>query len=80
MKLTGARDVPGKYGPQVAGQTTFEGQRRVVYLSAKTGIVKGLKSGKLKMPLRLVSTTSYVEPTKDRPNGSIRVWALAPKE
>lgn len=74
VEVIGARDVPGKFGPQVALQVKGG---HVVYVKATSGIAKGLKNGKLHpsmaTPLRLTGTTAYgsKEP--------YATWTLAPK-
>jgi hypothetical protein len=65
-----ARTAAGKFGPQVAMRTE---DGHVAYVSAKSGIAKGLASQKLKVPLRLTAETAYGD------KGAFAVWALAPR-
>jgi hypothetical protein len=77
---TSAKSVAGTYGPQLALRLK---DGRVAYISTKSGIAKGLASGKLSMPLRLTGTTVYGKPYTDKEgvlhNSSVQ-WALAPRE
>ena len=74
FEVVGARDAAGKFGPQVALQVKGG---HVAYVSAKSGIAKGLNSEKLKpsvaSPLRITGTYAYGA------NGKFATWTLAPR-
>jgi hypothetical protein len=77
FEVIGGRDAPNKFDlntPQVALQVKGG---RVLYVSGKSGIAKGLRNGKLKpsvaTPLRVTAAMSYG--TK----GPYAAWTLAPR-
>lgn len=68
--VVGARDTTGKYGPQVLLQVKGG---HVIYLSEKSSIAKGLKSGNLKVPFKVLSTQGYGA------KGPYAMFTLAPR-
>ena len=70
FKVTGARSVSGKYGPQLRLQ--LDGGHST-YISEKSGIAKGLVSGKLKVPLNIKAVNAFGE------KGMYVAWDLAPR-
>ena len=70
VTLKGGRTQQGKFGEQVVAQTD---DGRLVSLSMKSGIVKGLLSGKLHFPLRITPSTVFGA------KGPYRTFALAPR-
>lgn len=70
--VTSGRIRAGKFGPQFVLVTGDEARSKVG-ISLKSGIGKGIQSGKLKMPLRLVGTQAIT------PTGLVYTWDLAPK-
>ena len=70
ITLKGGRTQQGQYGEQVVAQTN---DGHLVSLSMKSGIVKGLMSGKLHFPLRVTPATVFGA------KGPYRTFALAPK-
>ena len=70
ITLKGGRTEQGQYGQQLVAQTD---DGRLVSLSMKSGIVKGLVSGKLKFPLRVTPSTVFGE------KGTYRTFSLAPR-
>jgi hypothetical protein len=73
-EVVGARSVTGKFGPQMALQAKGG---KTLYVSGKSGIAKGLASGKLRpsmaTPLRITASTAYGA------KGPFQTWALAPR-
>lgn len=70
VTLKGGRTQNGKFGEQVVAQTD---DGRLVSLSMKSGIVKGLMNGKLHFPLRITPSTVFGA------KGPYRTFALAPR-
>lgn len=70
FKVTGARSTVGKYGPQLRLQ--LEGGHST-YIKDTSGIAKGLKSGKLKVPINIKAVEAFGE------KGMYVAWDLAPR-
>ncbi len=70
ITLKSGRTQMGQYGEQVVALTS---DNHLVSLSIKSGIAKGLMSGKLKFPLRITPSTVFGA------KGPYRTFALAPR-
>lgn len=74
FEVVGARMTSGRFGPQVALQVKGG---LVAYVSAKSGIAKGLHNGKLRpsvaSPMRITAAETYGQ------NGAFMAWTLAPR-
>ena len=76
-----AKRVAGTYGPQLLmAFKDLTGKVVNIYLmEEKSGIAKGLLSGMLVLPIRIVQRATIRAPTEQNPSTRGFEWALAPK-